>query len=177
LLGHKETRTLAGAITWYFRLQHALKTSTELSHAEALDLLRAHPLLEEGITGSRGTARPLKIPAGLGAAFWAITHETDPEPAGDFWYKLDTGLGDMTATDPVYVLRRTLIKNAATSAGMARLFANVKAAYLVKAWNAYLAGDEIKILRWTRGGVKKEPFPLVAGWNDGTREDVDLRPV
>lgn len=31
---------------------------------------------------------------------------------------------------------------------------------LIKAWNAWRDGRELKILGWKRGGAKPEPFPI-----------------
>lgn len=47
-----------------------------------------------------------------------------------------------------------------------------KNAYTIKAWNAFMLGEEIKIFRWQRGGARPESFPEIYGMTDELRASI-----
>lgn len=50
-------------------------------------------------------------------------------------------------------------------------------AVCIKAWNAYMNGDEIKVLRWTRGGAHPEQFPEINGMTEERRMAIIADPA
>lgn len=68
-------------------------------------------------------------------------------------------LNRRTACTSVRLLQNTLNKNANSKVG--KLPQIVLAAYIIKAWNAYMSGDDIKQLKYTQGGAHPESFPEV----------------
>lgn len=81
------------------------------------------------------------------------------EAANDFVTKLTTG-ADLHRAHPIYVLRELLM-----TAHMEHdtILQRTQLALIIKAWNAYMDGDEITRLQWTPGGPRPEPFPTISG--------------
>lgn len=74
---------------------------------------------------------------------------------------------------PVQLLKNTLITDKANK--KQKLGRDTKAAFAIKAWNAFRNGEEPAFLRWTRGGAHPESFPWPDGldereWGSGIRE-------
>lgn len=80
----------------------------------------------------------------------------DADAVDTFIGRLTTGL-DLTAGDPVWVLRERLILEHARGANALR--PRVKLAFLVRAWNARRDGDTIRRLDWSPG----DRFPRISG--------------
>lgn len=69
-------------------------------------------------------------------------------------------LGNSTQCQPVQKLVAQLDKNNARGT-KSKLTNRVIAAYIVKAWNAYMKGEEIAFLRFSSGGAHPEAFPEI----------------
>ena len=62
---------------------------------------------------------------------------------------------------PVAMLRQSFINvRMKTNKGADR---QITAAYAIKAWNAYMNGEDIKSLQWRKGGAHPERFPQIYG--------------
>jgi len=71
--------------------------------------------------------------------------------------------GEYNACKSVRLLISRLNDNAQRTHG--RLPQKIVAAFIVKAWNAYMRGDDMKQLKFTAGGANPESFPeLFLGW-------------
>jgi hypothetical protein len=57
------------------------------------------------------------------------------------------------------VLRETMMRDRASGRPTYSKDAQVSAAYVIKAWNAWRSGEEPKRLYWRRGGGSPEAFP------------------
>lgn len=77
------------------------------------------------------------------------------EDVATFFDRLRDG-AYLTPDHAVSVLRRTVFENKQSKA---KLDEPTLTAYVIKAWNAYREGREIKLLRWRSGGANPEPFP------------------
>lgn len=95
------------------------------------------------------------------AALHFLFSIADRESADDFFTRLMTGQ-NLTASDPIYVLRERLIAEH-YSTDQRRLHFRVKAAFLVKTWNAYQDGTTFARLVWNPGGAHPEGFPQIRG--------------
>jgi hypothetical protein len=83
-------------------------------------------------------------------AFVRCSHY-DADAARVFFEQLDSGIG-CAKTDPAYVLRETLLKDAAA---IRHLSPSHILAFVIKAWTAYVEGKPLRFLRW----VETEEFP------------------
>jgi hypothetical protein len=63
---------------------------------------------------------------------------------------------NLTKGNPIYALRSLLEKD---RMAIRRFGQTYRLAVIIKAWNAYRDGREVKSLRWTQGGANPEPFP------------------
>ncbi len=70
--------------------------------------------------------------------------------------------GRTDAPQPVRMLRKRLqqIRNAGASK-RSSISAEYVFAVCIKAWNAYIRGEEVNRLGWKPGGAKPEPFPAI----------------
>lgn len=129
----------------------------EPSHQELLATLEQHPHIRDSVVATYTPAIRLRIPHGVAASLHYRTVAISPDDAALFWDRLLSG-ENLTAGDPILVVRRKLEDNART-VRIKRLPRTYVQAYLTKAWNAYRRGEEMSHLRWNPGGAKPEPFP------------------
>tara|TARA_R110000787_G_C13325316_1_gene436848 strand:- start:78 stop:872 length:795 start_codon:yes stop_codon:yes gene_type:complete len=80
------------------------------------------------------------------ASFLFLFAENDAVASEDFMRKLCTGL-DLSEKDPIFVLRRTLIKEKTSKWNMPP---KDKQALIIKGWNAYRLGKTPKFFRWNK---------------------------
>ena len=79
-----------------------------------------------------------------------------PDDIDDFLRQLR---GVTTPTQSVYVLQQRLERNANDKMG--KLPQEYIAAFIVKTWNAYIRGDDLKILKYAKGGANPQQFPQI----------------
>lgn len=121
--------------------------------------LAAHP----GIRDSVKLAASLKrrwLPSTMFAAFHYLFTQVSADDATDFFLKVATG-ENLTADHPCYTLRERLIKEHHDPAGIHQ---RTKTAFIVKAWNAYRAGEPLQRLMWVGGGTSPDRFPQIDGF-------------
>lgn len=106
---------------------------------------RAHPLY---LSYSRVLSRSMI------ATFLIILGKKDPVASELFISKLCTGL-DLETTSPIFLLRKKLIEDRLSKASLPL---TDKIALIIKAWNFYRLGREIKLLRWDKN---TEDFPTI----------------
>lgn len=114
--------------------------------------------LADAIRVAKATGRYVPMPRGTAALAVFLTGRISPEDCDFFWRKLREGT-DLDEGDPILVLRNTLLANAAQGPSRGRYTAPMLLALIIKAWNAYRAGERINQLRWRAGGSRPEPFP------------------
>lgn len=122
--------------------------------SEALAWLRQNP----GIVECVRMVANLRLPKGLTRSLPSVLlYECDEDLVEDieaFFTQVATGEG-LNAGDPALALRRYLEPRAAGyRPGRERV-----AAVTIKALNAYLLGDTINQLKWTKAGKNPEAFP------------------
>lgn len=159
LRGEENVASLAAAVGIYWRRQAGQITSNASpTNQQALAVLADHPGLRHSVTYASRVARTLRYSQGLAAALHYEMSLLNAEDAGDFWSKLESGLG-LHERHPIYILRRRLEDNAAViGRKLDRLMVH---AFTIKAWNAYREGRDMTLVRWTRGGANPEAFPEV----------------
>lgn len=131
--------------------------NTQPSVPQMLATLEAHPEIRYSAEVANRVSRRLPVPKSvIGLCHWLFS-QIDAYDCEVFFDRLADG-ADLSKTDPVFVLRRAVIDNA-NGSSVARFGDVVLTVYVIKAWNAYRAGDEMKILRWRAGGANPEAFP------------------
>lgn len=166
--GENNVHSLAAAVTMAFRWEHGgLRDHTPATRAQALNWLEENPAIRDALKlAAPITIKPLRMPPSIAAPllFFAESVSTF-EDVATFVEQVATGLG-VTEDDGSYRLRMYLLNSASENnyTGSTRGF--VKLALAVKAWNAYIDGTPVKVLRWRAGGAAAEDFPVLRG-NDG----------
>lgn len=101
------------------------------------------------------------IAAGSGQAY-ALTYwlfvNIDASDAEFFWDRLHDGAG-LEPGSAIYALRELLRREAALPSTRDKMRADIMVALMIKAWNAYRRGEEVKLLHFKMGGAHPERFP------------------
>lgn len=169
--GEKNYKTLAGTIGVYYQLVRSnsvgISSGVMPSIVQGLRVLEEHP----GLRGSTRLAlktkeRPLRYPGGLCGGLHYRFSELAPDDADVFWTRFLEGQG-LVEGDPILTLRERMIAEAARGAGKPSMTMKYRAAVTIKAWNAWLAGEQLKQLKWRPGGANPEAFPQIASAASG----------
>jgi hypothetical protein len=161
LRDEKDTNRLAAGIRnvfLYERYQQMLSVPYEPppSPQELLRCLERHPGIRAATAGTRPTVKNTGIASGHTIACFYLMGLVDQADRDVFFQTLALGTG-LQQGDPIYALRRILMT------GSRRLAVKVQAAVLIKAWNAYRAGEERQHLMWRPYGNMPERFPQIEG--------------
>ncbi len=124
-----------------------------VSTAEAMDTLAMMPKLRDSVAANCFISSGEVISCSRIAWLHCLAHEECPEQAPEFFHKLQTG-EQLSVNSPIYWFRARMIADKQSSA---KLPTREVLALLVKTWNAYLAGQTVKSLRWSAS----EPFPIL----------------
>lgn len=154
--GRSETSELSTTTRhWYNYLTGGISYNRGISHRELLDLLDKHawiaPLVTEGNRYKR--ARTLLTPGIWGFVYSGAAH-TNPDQARMFAEAFDSGV-DLKRGNPALTLRERASQNRSAKAKLRPI---MLAAFAIKAWNSYLTGRSMTVLRWQEG----EAFPTFA---------------
>lgn len=169
--GEKNTNVLAAAVRALHRFKYgdAYQTSSNamknITFDDLLWVLEQHPGIRQSILKTDMLRRRVKVPAGPMAGLHYVLWELSPLDADAFYEKLGDGL-ELTATNPIYQLRRTFINDATSPK---KLSVRHRLALTIKAWNLWIVGDELQNLRWRSGGAAREDFPTPLAPPDGPR--------
>lgn len=175
-LGYTQEHALAAALrqtrvldnlraTGFYLLAGSQATSANvlLTPAKARSLISDHPELP-GWLVTAGAIRRAGIPGGEG--FWAGTlywlSRSLPEAEDDavgFAERLISG-ANLAKDDPILVLRNRLVAISEQIGLAKRVSPQPLAALTIKGWNAFRRGERMTILKWSRGGVNRENFPI-----------------
>lgn len=104
--------------------------------------------------------RPVRVSATIIGPLKREFDRINFEDSKDFWYRLSNKMsspGDLGPNDPLLQLNKALKRLNEQKKSMP--VATEIAALIVKAWNAYRAGEPIRQLSWRSGGHHPEPFP------------------
>jgi len=126
------------------------------TNTECLAYLHRHPDVRASASCAASLRKPSKLPASvLGLTHWLFSR-IDADDADWFFDRLGTGAG-LEQYHPVWTLRK---RAAEIADGSGRVPEDMLLAFVVKAWNAYRDGDEMRLLRFKPGGATPEKFPL-----------------
>lgn len=157
--GEIDFRGLAGAVGWVWRYQnHDLMTYTGTPQpSELMQVLNDNPNIRNGLALGRRIREKAQLSAPVVAGSFYIAGNINAEDAEDFYSKLESGQ-DLHATSPILLLRNWTGSSYARN-GVIRVQQRTMSAVICKAWNAWRAGNEMKVLAWRQGGKSPEQFP------------------
>ena len=130
------------------------------TNQEILDIVAATPELEQSAVAVykvAGGHSKILTPS-LAAYLYYRFGQVNAEWRDLFYEGLYRGVG-LTEKSPILVLRNRLIDDL-TSVKKTSL--TVKSALTIKAWNAFVEGREISMLRWFNVGPSQEKFPTIS---------------
>jgi hypothetical protein len=161
--GEDNASSLVSALRFVDLATHNYHTNRH-SNIQMEIMLEEHPRIRDSVAYIKGfKATALKVPARVLYGYHYLMSAKDSTLADAFFAKLLTG-ENVSADEPVYVLRNTLIANA-TRKRSAAFSAKYIAAIVCKAWNHTRQGRRIAQLKWQGEGTKKgkvrEKFPKV----------------
>ena len=129
----------------------------EVSVTELSQFVKGLPRFEEAVAFSRhlyntgSTATRGVLGPSLTAGAYYILAEINQEQAKDFIERLILGTG-LDITDIIYKLRNRLLSRERSGQPIRNRF---KMAYVVKTWNAWRKGEDLRYMTW----AKNEQFP------------------
>lgn len=137
------------------------------------DTIKARPDLEEALTVKplydlikRKWLSPSMY---LALRYLFIKSGAPAEEVDRFWSLLaDRVESGLKKNHPITTLRERLIDN---RAALAKLPSPTIFVFVVKAWNAYVMGQEMRILRW----MEKEELPEIVPWKNGKGESSESK--
>ncbi len=168
--GEANYKSLASAINVYWQLCYSKTLTTSSggypSITQGLRVLEDHPGLRGSVVvGNRTKDRPLRFSSGIAAGLHYAFSEVSPDDADAFWARFVDGSG-LQVGDPIHTLRERMIADAARTPGKQGMSQKYRTAITIKAWNAWLKGEELRLLKWRPGGANPEAFPAIAGYDD-----------
>jgi len=153
--GYTNPAILSGAIKAYTRITSGFVFKRYLTNQQILDFVKVNPFMPEAVrigVSFYNNAR-LLTPSMFAACVY-LFNQKDKDQYLQFLNAFTTGENiSKSHLSPIYLLRERLITDLASKA---KLPEKEKAALIVKAWNIFRNGDEIKVLKW-RSDI--EDFP------------------
>lgn len=155
MMGYVNSVSLAAVVNMKWKLDNGfVRTGRTPTVQQALQVLKEHPEITEGVVmASHFHTRFHGSTAGIGALYYEFSLH-DADAAAAFFEQLVSGT-NLTATSPIYALRRQLETQ--------KLGTVMLMALTIKAWNAYIEGREVGNLTWRPVGKHPESFPEIHG--------------
>lgn len=158
IAGRSYTNTVGPIIRWWGKyLNGSPSVAYSPTMQEMQQILDDHP----GIQESAAFIQKLKVvrfrcvQSVQGFVHSYASERYDRDMADLFMNDLNDG-ANLDKTSPIYVLRKRLVD----PSNEARPEPTHALAWTIKAWNAWVAGDKIQVLKWVSSAEKgAEPFP------------------
>lgn len=122
--------------------------------------LERHPGIRDAIAPTRPAISNTRVASGPMGACYFLFSLVDAADAAAFAHSFSLGAG-LPPGSPIFACRR-IFTNPRPQGGIPAYF---QGAYLIKAFNQWRRGDEVKNIYWRPGGTVAEKFPLVEGLN------------
>lgn len=140
---------------WKQGIRKSFKAGARPTHRQLLDTLEQHPEIRRSVEISDRVRKSGSLTAGAASlCHWLFLH-IDADDCAFFFARVGDGAGLMT-DDPIYALRRALDNLVSTSG---RADESYVIALVIKAWNAYRAGESVQLIAYRPGGSRPERFP------------------
>jgi hypothetical protein len=121
-----------------------------------LEWVKDHPEMEElTVTGNSlylASDRMVLTGSRIAACLY-LAGKIDSDDANKFFATLATGIGIKGKTDPIYALRRVLVKNKVDR--LRNSSAEFEQGQVITAWNAWREGRELQAIHYSPGRSKK----------------------
>lgn len=125
--------------------------SSMVSHDQLFMTLEKNPRLRDSVNHGMALSRSMKITITAGSLGHYLTVTTRPDVNQDDWLSgLITG-ANLSEGDPRLTLRNTMLNLASGKTHRRREDSREHLLYYLKAWNAWLEGRKIKLLRRSPG--------------------------
>lgn len=161
--GEKDVNRLAAIarLVLQYELTGSFKTQTTkpLTAAQIVGTVDRHPGVRDAVIAVRPAVNNLRASSAAYGASYFLFSRVDPVDAEAFHVTLVHG-AELSPTSPIFAARR-IFTNPRVSGF--RFPAVYQGAILIKAWNLWRNGDEVKHIRWRAGGSLAEKFPTVDG--------------
>ena len=159
LKGHNSPQVLAAAINYLWKMEQnrVRENSVKPTIAQALALLDLNPALPDSVPVANRFNDRFRGSTGMIASLHYTFATIDSELADSFFTTLIKGT-NLNDKDPIYLLRSILERQVAAGPG-SRSQAVVTHALIVKAWNAWVNGEQLQRLTWKAAGSHAEAVP------------------
>jgi hypothetical protein len=161
LRGERSASDLAASIIVVYRFeQQRFNYAISPTIRQALDILDRYPTLRESLSVGHSINDAIALPRGMAAGTHCWFAQIDSDDADQFFARLVDGQG-LAAGSPILAFREWALREfrVARTLGGRRPDRQRTLAYLIKSWNAWRDGAEMRQLRWSVGGAHPEPFP------------------
>jgi hypothetical protein len=156
--GYSDPSALAAAINILHRYRIGVRLDYSQinapSAAQALALIEAEPHIRESVRTARNVTKQIGGPLGVFSALHHVFFELDPDPAEDFFRRLQTG-DELRKGDPLLHLRNQVVRPR-KDRGYTQSPHHV-AALTIRAFNLRRAGREVEVLLYRAN----QKFPAV----------------
>lgn len=161
LRDREETNTanLAATLRYVWLIEKGYMTLRNVAPtiSELLDTLDRHPEVRDSV---KFITRVRDVTSSIALALHYFFSRAHKEKADEFLERLGDGVM-LGAGSPILRLREILLADRANL--KRRLSDSEKAALMIKAWNAHLADQAVRNLKWQTGGERREDFPTIRG--------------
>lgn len=158
--GEGDSQALAAALNvlWMHDAGHLGQADTHRpTHNDLINTLQAYPTVRDSIAVGLFTSRKFRLSRGTSIAFHCLFAAKSKEQADEFYLRLNEG-DNLVPSSPIWLLRERLVDQMAHKRKALR---SEVQAWIVKAWNAYRSGEQLKILRFNQRGKNVEQFPVI----------------
>ncbi|HZF88787.1 hypothetical protein [Streptomyces sp.] len=125
--------------------------SSQVSNDQLLSILEQHPEMRDAINRGIALHRATRVTVTAASIGWYVTSRERPDIDQTPWYDgLVSGAG-LSAADPRLILRNTMLGMAAGHRHRRKDDSREHLLYYLKAWNAWVEGRSLKLLRRSPG--------------------------
>jgi hypothetical protein len=172
-LGHVNVNALAAVVALVSNWEvngYPTQGGTSLDRAITKQMLIDRFLADpDGFSAATATGCRIGHNVGLSNSWWGtamyVWTNVDSEDAACWAEMLVSSTGPdgapLASQHPAVVLRDAIYRDIVQNRATLKHNRTMAIAYMVKAWNAFRAGEQIGLLRYRVGGAKPEQFPAV----------------
>lgn len=161
--GEEQPHQLAAVvrIAWLYEKEKIRNSGFSLSpsRSEAVEWLQNHPGLQASLEAVTDLQKTLRVPVGAMATAHYFAKRRWPKETDAFFESLRSG-AELPVGSPVLALRNRLTDRM-FPAGSLRIFYVL--AITIKAFNAFVEGRKVGLLRWSYRSKMAEDFPRIVG--------------
>jgi len=157
MAGIANSTTVASAITVVTQLRSGgmVYDCSALSNDAMLQFVSDEPSIVDACSFANSNRSKMMGRGLVGGMVHEFKTTRNGHLAEEFFLRIFDGIG-LDKGSPIRVLREKII--ASSLDGKAKLRKTTLAAFIIKAWNAYVANRSISVLKW----LKDEPYPRIA---------------